>query len=210
MANNLKPPPPDIVIGRLPLYLRALDLLAQEDKEVTSSYELGERLGISSAQIRKDLSHFGDFGKQGTGYQIDFLITQLQHILKLNRHWPVVVVGAGHVGLALVNYRGFQEHGFDIVGMFDRDPDKIGQEINGVKIMPDSELVKVIREHKVKIAVLATPASAAQQSADIITEAGVRAILNYAPITLNVPSAVHVQYIDPVSKLQHMTYYLED
>lgn len=210
MANQLKPPPPDIVIGRLPLYLRALDLLAQEHKEVTSSYELGERLGISSAQIRKDLSHFGDFGKQGTGYQIDFLISQLQHILKLNRHWPVVVIGAGHVGLALVNYKGFQDNGFDIVGIFDRDAEKIGQEINGVKVMPDSELVKIIQEYKVKLAMIATPASAAQQSADIIIEAGVRAILSYAPITLVVPPEVHVQYIDPVSKLQHMTYYLEE
>ncbi len=210
MANQLKPPPPDIVIGRLPLYLRALDLLAQEHKEVTSSYELGERLGISSAQIRKDLSHFGDFGKQGTGYQIDFLISQLQHILKLNRHWPVVVIGAGHVGLALVNYKGFQDNGFDIVGIFDRDPEKIGQEINGVKVMPDSELVTTIQEYKVKLAMIATPAAAAQQSADIIIEAGVRAILSYAPITLVVPPEVHVQYIDPVSKLQHMTYYLEE
>lgn len=210
MANQLKPPPPDIVIGRLPLYLRALDLLAQEHKEVTSSYELGERLGISSAQIRKDLSHFGDFGKQGTGYQIDFLIGQLQHILKLNRHWPVVVIGAGHVGLALVNYKGFQDNGFDIVGIFDRDPEKIGQEINGVKVMPDSELVTTIQEYKVKLAMIATPAAAAQQSADIIIEAGVRAILSYAPITLVVPPEVHVQYIDPVSKLQHMTYYLEE
>ncbi|MCL4875586.1 MAG: redox-sensing transcriptional repressor Rex [Anaerolineae bacterium] len=210
MANNLKPPPPDIVIGRLPLYLRALDLLAHENKEVTSSYELGERLGISSAQIRKDLSHFGDFGKQGTGYQINFLIEQLQNILKVNRRWPVVIIGAGHVGLALANYRGFEEHGFEIVGMFDSDPAKIGQDISGIRIRPDSELLSVIRQHNVRIAMIATPASAAQQSADMIIEAGVRAILSYAPITLNVPPDVHVQYIDPVTKLQHMTYYLED
>lgn len=210
MTENLKPPPPDIVIGRLPLYLRALDLLAKENKEVTSSYELGERLGISSAQIRKDLSHFGDFGKQGTGYQINFLIEQLQNILKVNRRWPAVIIGAGHVGLALANYRGFEEHGYVIVGMFDSSPEKIGQVVNGVPIMPDSELVNTIKQHHVKIAMIATPAAAAQQSADIIIEAGVRAILSYAPITLTVPPDVHVQYIDPISKLQHMTYYLED
>lgn len=206
---TMKPPPPDIVIGRLPIYLRALDAMAKENQEVTSSYELGERLGISSAQIRKDLSHFGDFGKQGTGYQISYLVEQLRHILKVNREWNVVIVGAGHVGQALANYRGFAEHGFQIVGIFDHDPAKIGMRIADHIIQDSSLAPKVVRETGAKLAMLATPADAAQATAEMLIEAGIGAILNYAPINLNVPDHVQVQNIDPISKLQHMTYYLD-
>lgn len=206
----MKAPPPDIVIGRLPLYLRALDALAQEDCEITSSYELGERLGISSAQIRKDLSHFGDFGKQGTGYQTNFLIEQLRQILKINRHWPAVIVGAGHVGIALANYSGFGENGFSLVAMFDTDPQRIGQVVSDIEILHVNKLTQVVEEEAVKIAMLATPASAAQECTDLLVTAGVQAILSYAPITLNVPKEVQVQYIDPIAKLQHMTYYLTE
>jgi len=205
-----KPPPPDIVIGRLPIYLRALDALRQENSEITSSYELGERLGISSAQIRKDLSHFGDFGKQGTGYHIPYLIEQIQQILKLNHRWAVVIVGAGHVGLALANYRDFNQYGFDIVGIFDTDPAKIGTEINGIAVQHESRMVDEVQRHKVRIAMIATPAAAAQPSADKLVAAGVKAILSYAPITLNLPPDVKVQYIDPVARLQHMTYYIQE
>jgi redox-sensing transcriptional repressor len=203
-----KSPPPDIVIGRLPLYLRALDALAKEDAHVTSSYELGERLGMSSAQIRKDLSHFGDFGKQGTGYQIHFLIDQLRQILHVNREWLVIIVGAGHIGQALVNYRGFSENGFKIVGVFDNDEAKIGQVMNGYVVQPIAHAPAYIRQHDIKIAMLTTPAEAAQATAEMLVEAGVRSILNYAPTPLTVPEGVQVQSIDPVSRLQHMTYYL--
>ncbi|NJL94834.1 MAG: redox-sensing transcriptional repressor Rex [Anaerolineae bacterium] len=203
-----KSPPPDIVIGRLPIYLRALEALSAEAQEITSSYELGERLGISSAQIRKDLSHFGDFGKQGTGYEISFLIEQLRQILKLKERWVVVVVGAGHVGQALVNYRGFNEHGFDIVGIFDKDPVKVGKPINGLVIRDDQELPAVLNEYRVRIAMIATPAVAAQEITDVLVNCGVKAILSYAPTMLSVPADVRVQYIDPVASLQHMTYYL--
>ena len=126
---------PDIVIGRLPIYLRALTRMFQKGRQVTSSQELGERLGISAAQIRKDLSQFGEFGKQGTGYNIEFLIQKIQEILKVDRIWDVAVIGAGDVGHAVANYGGFQHRGFKIVKIFDNDPDKIGTEFNGIKVL---------------------------------------------------------------------------
>src|SRR5215212_12122494 len=120
---------PDIVISRLPVYLRALERLSQEGQDVTSSHELGERLGISSAQIRKDLSHFGEFGKQGTGYNVAYLCKQLEKILKVDTIWPVVLVGAGYLGHALAAYNGFENRGFRIVGVFDNDANKIGNKL---------------------------------------------------------------------------------
>ncbi len=199
---------PDIVISRLPIYLRALDRLAQEGFEVTSSQELGKRLGISSAQIRKDLSHFGGFGKQGTGYKITFLKDQLRAVLKIEREWEVVLVGAGDLGTAVARYRGFADRGFHITCVFDAAPDKVGKQVAGHVIQPIEKLPTVIREKNIQIAMIAVPAEYAQSVADILIESGVRAILNYAPINLNVPQEVHVQYIDPVLHLQQMTYYL--
>lgn len=200
---------PDIVIGRLPLYLRALRRLRQEGKQVTSSHELGRRLDISSAQIRKDLSHFGGFGKQGTGYQIEFLIDQLRDVLQVNQEWFVAVVGAGNLGSAISHYRGFQDRGFRIGHLFDASPDIVGKQIGAFTVLPMGKLSETIREENIKIAMLAVPAEHAQIVADQLVEAGVRAILNYAPININVPAHVQIQYIDPVTHLQHMTYYLE-
>ena len=204
-VNNIIP---DIVIGRLPIYLRALGQLANEGKSVTSSHELGQRLGISSAQIRKDLSHFGEFGKQGTGYQIVHLYDQLRQILQIDREWPVAVVGIGDLGRALARYGGFVDRGFRITAVFDNDPVKIGTTIDDLTILPDDRIADEIRAHGIKIAMIAVPALHAQAVCDKLVAAGVRAILNYAPITLSVPTAVHVEYIDPVAHLQHMTYYL--
>lgn len=199
---------PDIVISRLPIYLRALDRLAQEGHEVTSSHELGKRLGISSAQIRKDLSHFGGFGKQGTGYKIEYLKAQLQQVLHVDREWEVALVGAGDLGSAVARYRGFAERGFHITHVFDSASDKINKQVGAFTIRPITELAKTINKHGIKLAMIAVPAENAQAVADLLIEAGVRAILNYAPINLNVPENVHVQYIDPVIHLQRMTYYL--
>ena len=201
---------PDIVIGRLPLYLRALRRLQQEAKTVTSSHELGRRLDISSAQIRKDLSHFGGFGKQGTGYQIEYLIDQLQDVLQVNQEWMVAVVGAGNLGIAISHYRGFQDRGFRIAHVFDVSPHKIGQRVGEFTVQPVSAMREIIRSEGIKIAMLAVPAEEAQAVADLLVEAGVQAILNYAPININVPSDVQIQYIDPVTHLQHMTFYLDE
>jgi redox-sensing transcriptional repressor len=207
-TNILSSNIPDIVIGRLPVYLRALTRLQQEGREVTSSHELGQRLGISSAQIRKDLSHFGGFGKQGTGYQIAYLIDQLKQVLKVDQEWDVALVGAGDLGRAVAHYRGFSERGFRIVAVFDNAPNKIGLDIGDYVVQPLDTIEKFIAERGIKMAMIAVPAEAAQQVADRLIAAGVRAILNYAPINLTVPEDVHVQYIDPVVHMQRMTYYL--
>jgi redox-sensing transcriptional repressor len=201
---------PDIVIGRLPVYLRTLKLLAAEGQEVASSQELGERLGISSAQIRKDLSHFGEFGKQGTGYNVAYLCKQLEKILKVDTIWPVVLVGAGYLGHALASYNGFENRGFRIVGVFDNDPAKIGNKLSEtILIEPLSHIPLTVRRHKVQIAIIAVPAEAAQSVSNTLVDAGIQSILCYAPLTLNLPKHIRVEYIDPVIHFQHMTFYLE-
>jgi len=199
---------PDIVIGRMPIYLRALEQLIQEKEEYTSSHELGERLGISSAQIRKDLSHFGEFGKQGTGYHVQYLCKQIRHILKVDREWPVALVGVGDLGRAIANYRGFQARGFRIAALFDSDPKTVGERVGDLEILPMDRLADEIRRKAIRIAMIAVPAAEAQAVANLLLEAGVTALLNYAPITLTVPDGVHVEYIDPAAHLQHMTFYL--
>ena len=200
---------PDIVISRLPVYLRTLRLLDSQGAEVTSSQELGDLLGISSAQIRKDLSHFGEFGKQGTGYNVAFLCRQLEKILKVDCVWPVVLVGAGYLGHALASYNGFLNRGFRIVGVFDNDPAKIGAWIGESEVKPTSALPETVDATRCQIAVIAVPTHSAQEVAEELIAAGIRSILCYAPLTLNVPPAVRVEYIDPVISFQHMTFYLD-
>jgi redox-sensing transcriptional repressor len=206
----MTPTIPDIVISRLPIYLRALERLAAEGSDVTSSQELGRRLGISSAQIRKDLSHFGGFGKQGTGYRIAFLKEQLRQVLKVEREWEVVLVGAGDLGTAVARYRGFADRGFHITCIFDSAAEKVGKPISNFIIQPMDELVGTVSARGIKIAMVAVPAEHAQEVTDLLIEAGVQAILNYAPINLKTPETVRVQYIDPVLHLQRMTYYLPE
>ena len=200
---------PDIIIGRLPVYLRALQQLSEKGILTTSSQELGEIIGISAAQIRKDISQFGEFGKQGTGYSVPFLIERLRDILKVHRVWEVVIVGMGDMGHALARYNGFANRGFHINMVFDNDPNKIGQKVGDYEIQDTAELVEKLKQNKIKIAMLTVPASSAQEMTDQLVKGGVKAILNYAPISLNVPSGVRVQYIDPVTHLQRMTYYLD-
>jgi redox-sensing transcriptional repressor len=200
---------PDIVVGRLPVYLRALMRMAQDGHNITSSHELGQRLGISSAQIRKDLSHFGEFGKQGTGYQVNYLTQQLQRILNVEREWEVALVGAGDLGHALAHYNGFANRGFRIVAMYDSDPLKIGKQLRtGLVVEAAAGMTEAIRARGIKVAMIAVPAGRAQEVSDQLVQAGVQAILNYAPITISVPEGVRVQYIDPVVHMQRMTYYL--
>lgn len=199
---------PDIVISRLPIYLRTLRLLNAQGAEVTSSQELGQLLGLSSAQIRKDLSHFGEFGKQGTGYNVAYLCNQLEKILKVDCVWPVILIGAGYLGHALASYNGFEHRGFRIVGVFDNDATKIGTMIGATVIQPIDAITATIHQYRCQIAIIAVPASSAQQVADQLIAAGIKSILCYAPITLTVPAHVRVEYIDPVIYFQHMTFYL--
>ena len=200
---------PDIIISRLPIYLRALRHMQAEGKLTTSSQELGARVGISAAQIRKDLSQFGEFGKQGTGYDIAFLIDQLREILKVERVWDVAVVGMGDMGHALARYQGFSDRGFRVAMVFDNDPAKIGGQVGNFIVRDTKEIVTAIRNSGIKLAMLCVPAAAAQEVTNLLVEAGVKAILNYAPISLSVPAGVRVQYLDPSIGLQRMTYYLD-
>ena len=200
---------PDIVVGRLPQYLRSLQRMAREGRQVTSSQELGERLGISAAQIRKDLSQFGEFGKQGTGYHIAYLIEQLRKILKIDQDWDLVVVGAGGIGSAVARYKGFTDRGFNVRMIFDTDPSKVGLDVGKFVVQDCRYLIETIRAEAIEIAMIAVPASEAQTVTNMLVEGGIRAILNYAPISLNVPPGVYVQWIDPSIHLQRMTYYLD-
>jgi redox-sensing transcriptional repressor len=199
---------PDIVVGRLPLYLRALTQMAANGKEITSSQELGDRLGISSAQIRKDLSQFGEFGKQGTGYNIGYLTDQLRRILKVDRVWDVVLVGVGDLGRAIAHYAGFVDRGYRVVAVFDNDPAKIGTVVGSFTVEDIARMPQQIRARSVAVAMLAVPQASAQAVTETLVESGIRAILCYAPTSIQVPKDIHVQYIDPVLHMQRMTYYL--
>lgn len=199
---------PAPVIRRLPLYLRALMFLVDEGQEIISSEELGKKLGISPAQIRKDLSYFGEFGKQGTGYEIKHLREQLKRILKVDRGWGIALVGAGDLGHAIVHYEGFKNRGFHIAAIFDNDPQKIGKKIGDLEIRDSRLLPKVVKEMGLQVAIVAVPASEARKVVDTLIALEIKAILNYAPITLSVPAGVQIRCIDPVTRLQYMTYYL--
>ncbi len=200
---------PGIVIGRLPIYLRAIQRMAQEGQRVTSSQELGERLGVSAAQIRKDLSQFGEFGKQGTGYNIKYLSQQLRRILNLDVVWSMAIVGAGDVGSALAHYQGFRDRGFESTMIFDIDPEKVGKRIGALVVQDLATMEDAIKIGDIKVAMVATPADYAQEVTDQLVEAGIKAILNYAPIQISVPEGVRVEYLDPATHLQKMSYYLK-
>jgi redox-sensing transcriptional repressor len=201
-------PVPDIVIGRLPIYLRALTHLLEEGQQITSSKDLAARLGISSAQIRKDLSHFGEFGKQGMGYDIAHLRDQIKRILQVDRIWDVALVGAGDLGHAIAAYGGFEGRGFRVACVFDSNPLKMGRRLGRFEICDAAGMPGRLREMGITMAIVAVPESAAQAVVDDLVAGGVKAILNYTPITVSVPPGVHVQYIDPVTHMQRMTYYL--
>jgi redox-sensing transcriptional repressor len=201
---------PDVVISRLPKYLQTLNQMAKEGRHTVSSKMLAERLGITAAQIRKDLSFFGGFGKQGTGYSVYFLIEQLQKILNLDRIWQVAVIGAGDLGRALTHYQGFARRGIEIVLLFDIDPKIVGTKVGSLVVRHVDSLEEDILEKDIKIAILTVPAQVAQSIADKLVRAGVEAVLNYAPVTLILPEDVHVQHIDPVLYLQQMMYYLDN
>lgn len=201
---------PDVVIDRLPIYARALAVLDRNGREVVSSQELGQQLGVTPAQIRKDLSYFGRFGKQGRGYNVKRLLEELRQILGLEREWTMVLVGVGLLGRAILAYAGFAPQGFRILNAFDADARVVGEQINGLCVKPIDELQRALSVAPVDIGIVATPASSAQEVIDALVKCGVRAILNYAPIAAQVPKSVHIKDIDPVLSLQSMTFYLKN
>jgi redox-sensing transcriptional repressor len=200
---------PRIIIGRLPLYLRALIRLKKDGHDYASSRELGRLLDISAAQIRKDLSHFGELGKRGKGYEIDFLVQKLNQILNTDNIWKMIVLGAGDLGSGLARYRGFIDRGFQVSAIFDVDPTKIGKKIGDLEVKRVGEVKEYVRENDIHIAVLAIPAEYANDVIDDLVEAGITAILNYAPIYLKAPDGVQIEHIDPSVHLQKLSYYLK-
>jgi len=200
---------PDVVIRRLPVYVRTLRQMLTEQVTSASSEELGLRVGVSAAQIRRDLSYYGRFGTQGKGYDIQQLELAVTRILHLDRQWAAALIGFGHLGQAIAQYQGFEQNSFRISTIFARNPDHIGQQVNGVIVLDASAITEVVREMGVRIGIIAVPAAAAQDVADQLIAGGVRAILNYAPVTLRLPDNVWTREIDPTGALQSLTYYLD-
>jgi redox-sensing transcriptional repressor len=200
---------PPVVIDRLPLYARALATLESSGREVVSSQELGHQLNVTPAQIRKDLSYFGRFGKQGRGYNVRKLLDELRRILGLNRQWRMALIGTGRLGRAILGYEGFGPQGFRIVEAFDSAPEMVGKDIGGLTVHNTVDLEKVLAESPIDVGVVAVPAETAQDVIDRLVKCGVTAILNYAPIAAHVPRGVQIKRIDPVLSLQGMTYYLK-
>ncbi len=210
-----RPRIPDVVVRRLPLYLRVLDELDGKGRTHVSSQELGERAGLTPAQVRKDLTVFGEFGKQGIGYEVRYLRHELQDILHLNRPVNIGLIGAGSLGTAVARYNltGDLQHAgkqMHIKAIFDVNPSKIGKEIEGVPIFGVDEMTEKIRELDIKMVVIAVPASAAQEVADIATAAGVKTILNFAPARLQVPEDVRIHSSDVTLELQSLAFYTRD
>ncbi len=199
---------PEVVVARLPQYVRVLNTLLSDGVQVANSQMLGEKLQVTPAQIRKDLSYFGRFGKQGRGYSVRHLLDELKQILGLNSQWNVVVIGVGRLGRAILSYPGFTPDGFHLVAALDNNPGLVGQNVDGLVVRPVEELNQVVKEYGISIAVVAVPGVHTQGVVDRLVECGVRAILNYAPTTPQVPPDVNIRNIDPVLSLQSMTFYL--
>lgn len=199
---------PEATITRLSIYSRFLKRLDKKGITTVSSGDIAEGVGVSPAQVRKDLAYFGEFGTRGVGYNVKDLIRYTVKILGLSEPWNLVMVGAGNLGSALVTYREFKDRGFTIVGVFDNDLTKIGKRIMDLEVMPLEDLPAVAQEHNVRIGIIAVPSKAAQDIADIMVGAGLEAILNFAPLSLNVPHHVEVRNVDLSVKLEILTFNL--
>jgi len=200
---------PEVVIDRLPVYRRTLAMLEGQGRQVISSQELGDELDVTPAQIRKDLSYFGRFGKQGRGYNVQRLGNELRRILGLDQEWRMVLVGVGNLGRAILSYRGFTPEGFKIIAAFDAHSDSMGRTVGGVRVYNVKSLPQFLRNNPADIGIVAVSAGAAQEVADILVKSGIKGILNYAPVAIRVPEAVQLKDIEPVLALQSMTYYLK-
>ncbi|MCY4651689.1 MAG: redox-sensing transcriptional repressor Rex [Dehalococcoidia bacterium] len=201
---------PEVVVLRLPLYIRALLQLQREGVGVVSSHQIGERLHMTPAQIRKDLSYFGKFGKQGRGYCLQVLLDELRDILGLTEDWRACLVGVGRLGRAIINYTGFAPEGFTIVAAFDSSEEQVGGSVGEFTVRPMAELADVVNNLGVTIGIVAVPSEQAQNVIGQLVDNGIKGILNYAPIAPYVPEGIVVRNIDPVLSLQSMTFYLKD
>lgn len=201
---------PKAVVGRLSLYLRQLETFQRQGQGTVSSSQLGAPLGISDAQVRKDLAYFGQFGYPGIGYRSEELIPALRHIMGIDREWPLALVGVGNLGRALLKYRVFLSRGFHVVALFDNDPKKIGQVFEGLRVEPVESLRQAVVSQGVSMAVLTVPAEAAQKVAEEMVACGIVGILNFAPVSLIVPPSVSVVGVDLSVQLQHLAYNVQN
>lgn len=199
---------PEASIIRLSVYSRYLHQLDNKGIITISSGEIAEGVGVSPAQVRKDLAYFGEFGTRGVGYNVKDLNRHIMKILGLDGKWPIVIVGAGNLGAALSMYKGFLERGFEISGVFDSDSDKIGSKLGDAVIKPLEELEKVVKENKVEIGVIAVPGQYAQEIADKLVKSGVNAILNFAPKVINLPPDIELRNVDLAVNLEILTFNL--
>jgi redox-sensing transcriptional repressor len=198
---------PEASIARLPLYLRALQAMADRGVTTVSSEELAAVSGVNSAKLRKDLSHLGSYGTRGVGYEVDYLVYQISRELGLTQDWSVVIIGIGNLGRALANYGGFATRGFRTACLVDADPAQVGKRVSGLVVRHLNDLERLIAEHRVAIGVIATPASAAQAVADRLVAAGIRSVLNFAPAVLTVPPDVELRKVDLSTELQILAFH---
>ena len=198
---------PEATVARLPLYYRALLEMAEQRIPTVSSERLAEMAGVNAAKVRKDFSYLGSYGTRGVGYDVEYLLFQISRELGLTQDWPVVIVGIGNLGAALANYRGFSARGFRIVALVDADPAKCGMEVGGLTVEPLIDLARIVAERHVAIGIIATPASAAQDVAELLVSAGVTSVLNFAPTVIAVPPGVSLRKVDLSIELQILSFY---
>jgi len=201
---------PSITINRLSIYHRCLEKITEKEKglEVISSFKIAEMTGINSAQIRKDLAYFGEFGKRGIGYPVIDLGKELKKILGLDKKWSVIIAGAGNLGKALIKYKGFQKKGFIIKGIFDNNPSKIGKRLGNIFIYDIKEVKKFIQAENISIGIIVVPADSAQEVADKMIRGGIKAILNFAPVHIVLPPEIKIHNVDLSIEFEGLTYYL--
>jgi len=197
---------PNPAVRRLSLYLRQLEAFARNGRKTISSKQLGQSLGLTDAQVRKDLAYFGQFGHPGIGYRVEDLIAQVRRILGTDKIWNVLLVGAGNLGRALMSYKGFDAKGFHLVAVFDNDPAKVGKKQGAFTIEPLAKLREVIERESIRLAMIAVPADAAQEIADQLVEAGVRGLLNFAPVSLRVPAEVALNAVDLAVQMEQLSF----
>ena len=197
---------PTPAVHRLSFYLRQLEAFQRAEKHTISSKQFGEALGYTDAQVRKDLAYFGQFGHPGIGYRVEELISQLRKILGTDKVWNVLLVGAGNLGRALIAYRGFLRKGFRLAAIFDADPNKVGHAFGELTIESIDRMTEIVAAEKIKVAIMSVPAEAAQAVADKLVAAGVRGILNFAPVSVTVPADVSVQGVDLAVQLEQLSF----
>src|SRR5689334_19497476 len=208
---NAEPPGkrhiPEATVARLPVYYRSLLQVAETKEPTISSERLAELAGVNAAKVRKDLSYLGSYGTRGVGYDVEYLLHEISRELGLTRDWPVVIVGIGNLGRALANYRGFGARGFRVVGLVDSDPELVGRTFGDIIVEDVEDLDRIVSEREIAIAILATPATVAQEVADRLVAAGVTSILNFAPCVISVPDGVSLRKVDLAIELQILSFY---